>query len=166
MFQGWRWSFIISGMPGFLVALLIFVTVKEPERNSTSQNNAFVEEGSTSDHVQETRCQRFGKILKPFLAPSLILAVLAGSIRNAAGYVFAYNTQPYFIGIGETKEDIAEYMGWIPIVGGTLGVTVGGFISDRLVKGRGVYARVAVVIISLVSSEDCYVNCILECIFF
>ena len=68
-----------------------------------------------------------------------------------AGYVFAYNTQPYFIGIGETKEDIAKYMGWIPIVGGSLGVAMGGFISDRLVKGRGVYARVAVVITSLVS---------------
>jgi len=155
MLQGWWWSFIISGIPGFLVALLIFVTVKEPERKSTLQNNTSVVEGSTSDHVQESQCQRFGKTLKPFMAPSLILAVLAGSIRNAAGYVFAYNTQPYFIGIGETKEDIAKYMGWIPIVGGTFSVAVGGFISDRLVKGRGVYARVAVVIVSLVSSEDC-----------
>jgi len=32
---------------------------------------------------EETSCQRLGTILKPFLAPSLILAVLAGSIRNA-----------------------------------------------------------------------------------
>jgi len=76
--------------------------------------------------------------------------------------VFAYNTQPYFIGIGETKEDIAKYMGWIPIVGGSLGVAMGGFISDRLVKGRGVYARVAVVITSLVS-VFCLINyCCLE----
>lgn len=42
-------------------------------------------------------------------------------------------------------------MGWIPIVGGSLGVAVGGFISDRVVKGRGIYARVAVIIASLVS---------------
>ena len=69
----------------------------------------------------------------------------------AAGYVFAYNTQPYFNSVGESKEDIAKYMGWIPIVGGTLSVAVGGFISDRVVKGRGIYARVAVIIISLVS---------------
>ena len=42
-------------------------------------------------------------------------------------------------------------MGWIPIVGGSLGVAVGGFISDRVTKGRGIYARVAVIIASLVS---------------
>jgi len=35
---------------------------------------------------EETSCQRLGTILKPFLAPSLILAVLAGSIRNAGIY--------------------------------------------------------------------------------
>jgi len=146
-----------------LVAALLYVTVKEPERKTTPSNNISGVEESTINTVEETRCHRFGTILKPFMAPSLILAVLAGSIRNAAGYVFAYNTQPYFIGIGETKEDIAKYMGWIPIVGGTFSVAVGGFISDRLVKGRGVYARVAVVIVSLVSSEDCLhnkVNCV------
>ena len=35
-------------------------------------------------------------------------------------------------------------------MGGSLGVLVGGFISDRVVKGRGIYARVAVIIASLV----------------
>ena len=38
-------------------------------------------------------------------------------------------------------------------MGGSLGVLVGGFISDRVVKGRGIYARVAVIIASLVSLD-------------
>ncbi|KAH3800834.1 protein spinster homolog 1-like isoform X2 [Dreissena polymorpha] len=149
--QGWRWSFFISGMPGILIGILILLTLKEPERKNASKEATQAQQGdqSLNSTVSESKLKRLGKILKPFLAPSLILAVLAGSIRNAAGYVFAYNTQPYFTGIGQSKEDIAKYMGWIPIVGGSLGVAVGGFISDRVVKGRGIYARVAVVIASL-----------------
>ena len=69
----------------------------------------------------------------------------------SAGYVFAYNSQSYFTSIGQSKAEIAKFMGWIPLVGGSLGVLVGGFISDRVMNGRGIYARVAVTITSLVS---------------
>lgn len=144
--QGWRWSFFISGMPGIVIGILMIITLKEPERKSATKET---KKDDIQFTVTESRLARLGKILKPFLAPSLILAVLAGSVRNAAGYVFAYNTQPYFSSIGQSKEDIAKYMGWIPIVGGSLSVAVGGFISDMVVKGRGIYARVAVVIASL-----------------
>lgn len=146
--QGWRWSFFISGIPGIAVGILMFITVSEPERKNASKE---AQKADTNDSLSSSDgiCVRLGRILKPFLAPSLILAVIAGSVRNAAGYVFAYNTQPYFNSIGESKEDIAKYMGWIPIVGGSLSVAVGGFISDMVVKGRGIYARVAVIIASL-----------------
>ncbi|XP_053380034.1 uncharacterized protein LOC123546771 [Mercenaria mercenaria] len=148
--QGWRWSFFISGIPGIAVGILMLITLKEPERKNASKeaqkaDNEGTKEVTASDGI----CVKLGRILKPFLAPSLILAIVAGSIRNAAGYVFAYNTQPYFNSIGESKEDIAKYMGWIPIVGGSLSVAVGGFISDMVVKGRGIYARVAVIVASL-----------------
>lgn len=147
--QGWRWSFFISGVPGLAIGVLMLLTLKEPERKPASKTAGTAEAEETAPVVTLTFGQKMARILRPFLAPSLILAVLAGSVRNAAGYVFAYNTQPYFNSIGETKEDIAKFMGWIPIVGGSFGVVVGGFISDRVVKGRGIYARVAVVIASL-----------------
>lgn len=147
--QGWRWSFFISGIPGIVIGILMFITLKEPERKSASKQAHEASADKDEFRVVQSRCSRFLAILRPFLAPSLILAVLAGSVRNAAGYVFAYNTQPYFNSIGQTKEEIAKFMGWIPIVGGSLGVAVGGFISDLVVKGRGIYARVAVVIASL-----------------
>ncbi|WAR31342.1 SPNS1-like protein [Mya arenaria] len=146
IYMGYSLSYAL-GIPGILMGLLIFVTVKEPERKNASMQSE--QKDTQSEQPKASICQRLGTILKPFLAPSLMLAILAGSVRNAAGYVFAYNTQPYFTGIGQTKEDIAKYMGWIPIVGGSLGVAVGGFISDRVVKGRGIYARVVVVIFSL-----------------
>ena len=81
------------------------------------------------------------------------MVLILNTSSFTAGYVFAYNTQPYFTAIGQTKEQIAQFMGWIPIVGGSLGVLVGGFISDRVVKGRGIYARVAIIIASLVCTK-------------
>ena len=44
-------------------------------------------------------------------------------------------------------------MSWIPLVGGSLGVVLGGFISDRIIKNRGFYARVWVLVFSQVRSD-------------
>ncbi len=68
----------------------------------------------------------------------------------SGGYVWAYNTQPYYTSLGQTPQQIAGYMSWIPLVGGSLGVVAGGFISDRLVKNHGPTGRVLVIVVSLV----------------
>lgn len=68
-----------------------------------------------------------------------------------AGYVFAYNTQLYFTQIGQTPEQIGKYLSWIPLVGGSFSVLLGGFISDRLVRRLGLYSRILVIGVSLVS---------------
>jgi len=108
------------------------------------------------------------QVLKFYVSvPSLFLLCLAGAVRNSAGYVWAYNTQPYYEDY-TSKAEIAEFMGWIPLVGGThrlikvlcdtqsntlliagvMGATFGGFISDRVIKTRGSWARMYVLIIS------------------
>jgi len=43
--QGWRASYVLSGLPGIIVAILFFVTVKEPSRTS--------DEGERSDLTEE-----------------------------------------------------------------------------------------------------------------
>ena len=88
-------------------------------------------------------------LCKTFIRPSLLILFLAGSIRNAGGYVWAYNTQPYFNKY-YPNTNVGEYMSWIPLVGGSLGVVLGGFISDRVIKNRGFYARVWVLVFSQV----------------
>lgn len=90
---------------------------------------------------------------RTFIRPSLLILFLAGSIRNAGGYVWAYNTQPYFNKY-YPQTNVGEYMSWIPLVGGSLGVVLGGFISDRLIKNRGFYMRVWVLIFSQVCVKD------------
>lgn len=72
-------------------------------------------------------------------------------VAYSAGYVFAYNTQLYFTQIGQTPEQIGKYLSWIPLVGGSFSVLLGGFISDRLVRRLGLYSRILVIGVSLVS---------------
>ena len=67
-----------------------------------------------------------------------------------AGYVWAYNTQVYYESIGESRADIGRYMSWIPLTAGCVGVALGGFISDRVVKRVGPHARLGVLIVSQV----------------
>ena len=76
---------------------------------------------------------------------------------STGGYVWAYNTQPYFDAIGVSKQTTGSYLSWIPLVSGCFGVLLGGFVSDRLVKNRGLYARIIVLVVSQVrvNSQHC-----------
>ena len=88
-------------------------------------------------------------ILVTFVMPGMLMLCIAGGIRNAGGYVWAYNTEAFF---QQFYPDtiIASFMSIIPLVAGSIGAMVGGVISDLLVKNRGPYARIWVLIVSQV----------------
>ena len=108
---------------------------------------------SVSQPRREVLREKLVLLGRTFMRPSLLILFLAGTIRNAGGYVWAYNTQPSFNKY-YPKTNVGEYMSWIPLVGGSLGVVLGGFISDRLIKNRGFYMRVWVLIFSQVCVKD------------
>ena len=64
--------------------------------------------------------------------------------------MWAYNTQPYFESVGQTAKQIGTYMSWVPLVGGSIGVILGGKVSDFLMKRLGLFARVLVLTVSQV----------------
>ncbi len=84
------------------------------------------------------------EVLKVVLSPTLLLLSLAGGVRQGAGLVWSYNVKTFF----GCSVNIGTYMSWVPLVGGTLGAVLGGFLSDRLMKRRGQVARFWVLIIS------------------
>ena len=67
---------------------------------------------------------------------AFIKGLLIGSlIRNAGGYVWAFNTKIFFENRrnqGHLKQ--AVFMGWIPLICGSLGSVFGGYISDKYIK--------------------------------
>ena len=147
---GWRWVFYISGLAGVLYAPILLITVKEPER----KRNIDIEK-STSPKDKITTAQKIVLLFKTFLMPGMFMLCIAAGIRNAGGYVWAYNTEVFFETVYSLDRlQISKFMSWIPLVGGSLGAIVGGLISDLLVKNRGTYARIWVIIVSQVSSRS------------
>ncbi|XP_067826116.1 protein spinster homolog 1-like isoform X2 [Heptranchias perlo] len=144
--QGWRWAFFLSAIPGFLVSTIILLTVREPSPVEGSD-----EDSKTALTHRLTLRQKVLRGLRPFLRPPLLLLCLAGSVRNAGGYVWAYNTQVYF-NLYHSGVDVGRWLSWIPLVGGCLGAVTGGFISDQMVKRSGLYARVWVLVFSQVAA--------------
>jgi hypothetical protein len=89
LFQSWRWVFWICGLPGFLVAPLIIFTIRRTERQEPKAEAKPL--NSDDDQPQQvtapvdnfTTGQKFLKVTKEFLKPSLLMLCIAGSIRNA-----------------------------------------------------------------------------------
>ena len=132
---------------GIGVAPIILFTVWEPKRTKNLQADKEVKEDKPSFFT------RLFLIIKTFLYPGMFMLCIAGGIRNAGGYVWAYNTELFFQAQGLSNQQITHFMSWIPLVGGSLGAIFGGFISDVLVKNRSTYVRIWVLIVSQVSQQ-------------
>ncbi|XP_038637557.1 putative glycerol-3-phosphate transporter 5 isoform X1 [Scyliorhinus canicula] len=142
--QGWRWSFILSAIPGFIVSVTVLLTVRESPPVKINDD----EPKPRVSHRQSIG-QKVLHGLRPFTRPSLLLLCAAGSVRNAGGYVWAYNAQLYF-NLYHSDADVGRWLSWIPLVGGCIGALSGGFVSDQLVKRSGMYARAWVLVFSQV----------------
>ena len=128
------------------------ITIKEPKREQANDHKDGLQreekENTVTIQLKEF-WEKIKLITKTFLMPGMFVLCIGGGIRNAGGYVWAYNTQPFF-SLKYTDEVIAAYMSVIPLVAGSIGAVVGGLISDLLVKNRGTSARIWVLIISQV----------------
>ena len=129
---------------GIAVVPFVLFTVREPKR----KKNPLAD--TTSEVAKLPLKKRFVLLLRTFIMPGMLTLCIAGGIRNAGGYVWAYNTELFFEKSGFTSDHIRNYMSWIPLVAGSIGAIVGGIISDVLVKGRGPYMRIWVLIVSQV----------------
>jgi MFS family permease len=75
-------------------------------------------------------------------SPPLLLLCVGGSIRNAAGIVWAYNVNSFFQNQHNlSHEQIAAYLSWIPLVAGSLGSALGGILADRIFTRHGNFGR-------------------------
>ena len=118
----WRWVFFISALMGIAVTPLILLTIKEDPQNrkkkkkkkftkeeqstiSKADDNEPLDAEQTDKSVSQPPKRRADQLLSYLkeimntfvLSYSMWLLLLAGGIRNAGGYVWAYNSEKYFI---------------------------------------------------------------------
>ena len=122
---GWRMAFIVVGLPGVLVALLVKLTVREPVRG-------------TMENIQTDipTHRPLTKEIKSVLAIPLYRYAMAGHVLTVmfsftlAAWVAAH----YMRSFGLEEHKAAPIVALIIIVGGVPGMIFGGFFSARMAK--------------------------------
>ena len=129
---GWRITFVVVGLPGVLIAILVAWSIKEPPRGlaesgyvvgpATGQGNAALPRPGFSETLRQLWSRRSFRHL-----------AVAASLQSLAGYGVG-NFAPSFI-IRAHDMPIGD-VGWrlalITGLGGAFGIAVSGWLTDRL----------------------------------
>jgi MFS family permease len=111
----------VVGLPGLVIALLVRLTVREPERR-----------GAAGATIRETLVH-----LKQVRAPFLYLTI-GYSLYVLVNYGTASWLPSYFYRVhGWTQGEVGLFMGGGTMIFGTLGIVAGGWLADRW-RERGV----------------------------
>lgn len=124
---GWRTAFVVVGLPGILLAVLVRYTVKEPPR------------GYSEALKQETPAPAFREVVR-FILRSAVLRhiVAAGALVSFAGYASVIWVPIYLVRIHDMGTgEVGTYLALLIGVGGAIGIYVGGRIADFMAAKRG-----------------------------
>lgn len=121
----WRIAFLLVGIPGIALALLVRLSVREPMRGAMEANRQTTEDApELMDVFRALRKQ------KSFLHLSLGAAFTA-----FAGYGLAAFNAPYFERMWDlSRTEIGWYLGLISGISGMAGVFAGGYLGDLLAR--------------------------------
>ena len=133
--MGWRAAFVVVGLPGVLLALIVRVTLIEPPRGA-----------SDGLQVDTRHAQSFMAVQRRLWSLAtyrrLILGNACHSIAMYASFAWA---AAYFIRIhGLSTTEVGLRIGLVTGLGAALGNLVGGFLTDRLAaRSKAWYMGVA-----------------------
>lgn len=140
---GWRVCYYGTGVLAVLFGILTGTTLKEPERQAIGEQN----ENKSSQEIS---------LWKVLTQPRMILLMIAASIRHCGGMTFAYNADLYY-NTYFPDVDLGWWLFAVTIGIGSIGVVVGGIVSDKIVAKMGIKSRVLVLALSqLISTPPAF----------
>jgi MFS family permease len=125
---GWRMAFLVAGLPGIVLALIVKLTLREPPRGfSDPPNTARV----AAPPAMVVLRNLWAKESFRWLAIAAALHALAG---YGVGHFYAsFLVRSHGLSIGE----VGQVLGVIVAVGGLSGTYLGGYLSDRYCERHG-----------------------------
>ena len=123
---GWRVAFMVIGLPGVAMALVVRFTVREPPRGMSERT------ASTSRSYSLGETWRFLTRL-----PSGRRISLGAAFQAFVGYGLGAWIPAFFIRLhGMTPGELGLWLSWITGIGGAIGAFSGGWLADRWVRDQ------------------------------
>ena len=137
---GWREAFLIVGVPGLLLAVLMRLTVREPKRGMSE---------SLQDDGQRPRILDVARFLST--RPSFVYISVGAGMASFSGYAVASFFPTFLVrSHAMSLTDIGIYLGLVLGIAGGLGFAGGGYVGDRLGKRGQRYALRGVTVATLI----------------
>lgn len=142
---GWRAAFVAAGIPGVLLAMLFFLTVREPERRAAPG------EGTVGEPVPLLKALRYLVGSRAF-----VFGVAAGTFVSM-NMAVTHTWVPAFISrVHELDQsEIGTLMGFLRGPGGIIGGLLGGWLTSRLGERneRWLYGVPAIAMLLIVPAQ-------------
>jgi MFS family permease len=119
---GWRLTFVVLGAPGLLLALVVVLTVDEPQRGAA--------EGSSTDVAWYGLRQALTYLWN---VRAFRYLTLGASLNVFGAWALAVWSAPLLIRVhGMSTAEAGAWLGLATGVGGVVGTLFGGLVTDRL----------------------------------
>lgn len=158
---GWRNTFLVLGIPGVLLGVLFFFSVKEPQRGRLD-----------SGDEKDKQAQEIRSTLKSLAANSLFIRIsMSFAMLTMIGYAMAFWLAPimlrnFDIPLGK----VGLYLGLTYIAAGVPAPLIGGYLTDYMAKydarWRAWIPAIAIIVVAvalwfcvMASSFEVFISC-------
>ena len=158
---GWRKTFLVLGIPGVLLGVLFFFSVKEPQRGR-------LDAGGEKDK----QAQAIKKTLKSLAANSIFIRIsMSFAMLTMIGYAMAFWLAPIMLrNFDIPLSKVGLYLGLTYIAAGIPAPLIGGYFTDYMAKRdarwRAWIPAIAIIIVAvalwfcvMASSFEVFISC-------
>ena len=161
--MGWRWAFVIIGLPGVLLAVAIRLILKEPVRGRFEADAESPQSTVTAPLTVET--ESLGQVLRFFWTRGGLKHIALGVMfASMGGYAFGQFLHPLLVRhyeLGYTEA--AGMYGLVGAISIGIGSPVGGYLTDRFsaknqawaawIPAAGLFLAAPLYVLALVQSS-------------
>lgn len=129
---GWRMAFIALGVPGIILAVIMYLTVREPERGRFYPGMVAIAKSETWGEARASWLATLNSLASNRLYVGVTLAY---ACMIVIGYAFATWLASIMLrNFDISTADVGFYLGLAFVLGGIPGPILGGYLTDFLVK--------------------------------